>query len=96
MQTWNQTSTDTARAHTPVVVNKRIDTRVQSCVQHLAQQDPHAIGLSLTELEQEWDLNRVLTVGVSGVALAGASMALAGSRAGRWWSWQRLRFLVDG
>ena len=84
MQTWNQTSTDIARAHTSPGVNKRIDSKVQSCVHHLAQQDPHAIGLYLVELEREWDLNRVLTVGVSGVALAGSLVALSGGRASRW------------
>jgi hypothetical protein len=83
MESWNQSSTDAARTHTAQGVNRRIDTRVEACVRHMAgQTDRLAIGRYLERLEREWDLNRVVTVAASGVALLG--VALAPRRAGGW------------
>jgi hypothetical protein len=83
MESWNQTSSDAVRSHTPDEVNRRIDTRVEACVQHMAeQQDRAAITQYLETLEEEWDLGRTVSVVASGVVVAGL---LLGGRNGRGW-----------
>lgn len=62
MESWNQTSTDAVRSHTPDGVNKRIDERVERCVRHMAQQDRQELCQYLAKLEREWDLNRAVMV----------------------------------
>ncbi|HEX8702216.1 MAG TPA: hypothetical protein VF815_25515 [Myxococcaceae bacterium] len=80
MESWNQTSTDAARSHVPDEVNKDIDTHVERCVRHMAQQDRAEISRYLLKLEKEWDLNRVVSVVGALVGLAGLGL---GSKAGR-------------
>jgi hypothetical protein len=75
MESWNQTSTDAARSHVPAEVNKRIDERVEQCVRFMAQQDRAEISGYLLKLEQEWDLNRAVSVAGAAVALAGIGLA---------------------
>lgn len=83
METWNQTSSDVVRSHTPVGVNRRIDARVESCVRSMAERgDRAAMSRYLQQLEREWDLNRAVTVG--GAALAALGLLL-GSRDGGGW-----------
>ncbi len=71
MESWNHTSADTVRTHTPDQLNRRIDERVERCVRYMAQQERSEIGHYLQQLEEEWDVNRVLAVGGSVVTLSG-------------------------
>ncbi|MCE9666613.1 hypothetical protein LY474_02205 [Myxococcus stipitatus] len=82
METWNQ-SADSARIHTPLMVNRRIDEHVESCVRHMASHADRAeMSHYLQKLEREWDLNRAVMVGTSAL---GALGLLLGSRdGGRW------------
>ena len=82
MESWNRTSTDAVRTHTPDGVNRRIDERVEKCVQHMAEQERSAISGYLEKLEHEWDLNRVVTVAASAVTVLGLVL---GARQGRGW-----------
>lgn len=82
MESWNQTSTDTARSHATECVNKRIDDRVERCVRYMAQQERTEISGYLEKLEREWDLNRAVTVVGSLAAVAG--LLLGRRDGGRW------------
>lgn len=76
MESWNRTSTDSVRTHTPDGVNRRIDARVEKCVQSMAEHmDRALISRYLEKLEREWDLNRVVTVGASAVSVLGLVLA---------------------
>lgn len=76
MESWNRMSTDSVRTHTPEEMNRKIDARVERCVQHMAEQmDRPAISHYLEKLEREWDLNRVVTVGASAVTVLGLVLA---------------------
>lgn len=83
METWNQTSSDAVRSHTPLVVNRRIDEHVEACVRHMAEKcDRAQMSRYLERLEREWDMNRALTVGAS---VASALGLLLGRRDGGGW-----------
>ncbi|PTL80535.1 hypothetical protein [Vitiosangium sp. GDMCC 1.1324] len=83
MESWNRMSTDAVRSHTPEVVNRKIDERVERCVRHMAERmDRAAITRYLEKLESEWDLNRVVTVAMSSVSVLGL---LLSEKAGRGW-----------
>jgi hypothetical protein len=83
MESWNRMSTDSVRTHTPEERNRKIDARVEHCVQHMAEQmDRPAIGRYLEKLEREWDLNRVVTVAASAVSVLGLVLA---AKDGRGW-----------
>jgi hypothetical protein len=83
MESWNRTSTDSVRTHTPDGVNRRIDERVEKCVQGMAEHmDRSVISHYLQKLEREWDLNRVVTVAASAVSVLG--LVLAAKDGPRW------------
>jgi hypothetical protein len=83
MESWNRTSTDSVRTHTPDEMNRKIDARVEQCVQHMAEQmDRPAISRYLEKLEREWDLNRVVTVAASAVSVLGLVL---GAKDGKGW-----------
>jgi hypothetical protein len=83
METWNQSSSDAVRSHTPLVVNRRIDEHVEECVRHMAEQGDRAqMSRYLEKLEREWDISRALAVGASAASALGL---LLGQRAGGGW-----------
>ncbi|WIG99087.1 hypothetical protein KGD87_01230 [Myxococcus sp. SDU36] len=83
MESWNQTSSDTVRVHTPLVVNRRIDEHVERCVRHMAERGDRAeMTRYLARLEREWDINRALAVGTSALGLLG--LLLGRRDGGRW------------
>jgi hypothetical protein len=83
METWNQTASDEVRTHTPVVVNRRIDEHVESCVRYMAQKGDRAeMSRYLERLEREWDISRALTVAASAASALGL---LLGRRDGGGW-----------
>ncbi|MBZ4417210.1 DUF2892 domain-containing protein [Myxococcus sp. RHSTA-1-4] len=83
METWNQTSSDSVRSHTPLLVNRRIDEHVEACVRCMAERADRAeMSRYLQRLEREWDINRALSVGAS---VASALGLLLGRRDGGGW-----------
>ncbi|MEW5853783.1 MAG: hypothetical protein AB2A00_33720 [Myxococcota bacterium] len=53
---------DRVRAHTAHRVNERIDRLTEANVQHIARQGRGAIHRRLSELDREWDVDRVMQV----------------------------------
>ncbi|MCP3163899.1 hypothetical protein [Myxococcus qinghaiensis] len=82
METWNQSS-DSARNHTPLMVNRRIDEHVEACVRHMATHaDRPEMSRYLQRLEREWDLNRAVMVCTA--ALGTLGLLLGKKDGGRW------------
>jgi hypothetical protein len=82
MESWNHTSADAVRTHTPDGLNRRIDERVERCVRYMAQQERSEIGHYLNQLEEEWDMSRALAVSCAVASLGGL---LLGRSLGRGW-----------
>jgi hypothetical protein len=91
MESWNHTSADTVRTHTPDDLNRRIDERVERCVRYMAQQERSEIGHYLRQLEEEWDLNRTLAVSCAAASLGGLLLARGRAR-----SWLGLSAVASG
>jgi hypothetical protein len=92
METWNQTSSDAVRSHTPLVVNRRIDEHVEACVRYMSEKNDRAeMSRYLEKLEREWDISRALSVGASAVSALGL---LLGRRDGG--SWRVLSAVATG
>ncbi|AKQ67708.1 hypothetical protein A176_004620 [Myxococcus hansupus] len=83
MESWNQTSSDTVRAHAPLVVNRRIDEHVERCVRYMAEKGDRAeMSRYLERLEREWDVHRAVAVTTSALGLLG--LLLGRRDGGRW------------
>lgn len=81
MESWNQTA-EPARTHTPELINRKIDAKVEACVRALAAAERPELARYLGKLEREWDLNRVLLVATSALAL-GAALVHRTGRGGK-------------
>jgi hypothetical protein len=62
---------DRVRANTAPDVNRRIDEQIERNVRHYAGQTKEEISLRIEELEQEWDIERVLQTVAPSISLAG-------------------------
>jgi hypothetical protein len=62
---------DRVRAHTQPEVNQRIDEQTARSVQLYATADHHLISQRLDELDQEWDIERLLQTNAASVSLLG-------------------------
>ncbi|MFP2932276.1 hypothetical protein ACLESO_45405 [Pyxidicoccus sp. 3LG] len=83
METWNQNPSDSVRAHTPLLVNRRIDEHVERCVRYMAQKGDRAeMSRYLERLEREWDINRAISV--STAALSALGLLLGRKDGGGW------------
>jgi len=67
--------------HTDNAVNRRIREEMRARVEHYRRR-PEEIGQRLKELNEEWDIERMLATMSSLVSLLGVGMAFAGRR--RW------------
>ncbi|HEX9006626.1 MAG TPA: hypothetical protein VF889_04995 [Bacteroidota bacterium] len=74
--------TDRVRAHTGEEVLEKIDTRTWEEVRDGAKMSDAEIERRITELEQEWDVERVLEANAAGLGLAGLALGAFHSR--RW------------
>lgn len=70
------------RQHTCAAVNEAIDRQIEESVTRHAAQGGQAIEQRLVELEQEWDIERVLEMNFASVVLAGTALSLGVHR--RW------------
>ncbi|XXF76055.1 hypothetical protein P2318_23750 [Myxococcaceae bacterium GXIMD 01537] len=75
MESWNQQMSDAVRSHTPAPLNRRIDDKVEACVRSMAQRDRAEMSRYLEKLDREWDLNRAVSVGAAGAAMAALLVA---------------------
>lgn len=73
---------DGVRAGTPAAVNQRIDQRTMQRVWGYARKPPEEITRRIQELDNEWDVERVLEAQTAAVSLAG--VVLSGVFRRRW------------
>ena len=78
----NMTEPERVRANTPAEVNWRIDQRIEENVRRYTEKPPAQITRRIWELEQEWDIERVLQAMASSLSLLGIALSLLRSR--RW------------
>lgn len=62
---------DRVRAHSTEESNREIDEKIRHCIQIYAQKDRREIGRRIDQLEREWDVERVLELNASTLALTG-------------------------
>lgn len=78
----DMTEPERVRANTSAEVNWRIDQRIEENVRRYAEKAPEQIARRIWELEQEWDIERVLQAMASSLSLMGIALSLTRSR--RW------------
>ncbi|MGH2317915.1 YgaP-like transmembrane domain [Planococcus sp. SE5232] len=61
---------------TPDHINQKIERETEARINTFKRKDPEAIEQRISELEQEWDTERVLEVNMASLALASSIMAL--------------------
>jgi hypothetical protein len=76
--------------HTTHASNERIRRQMEASIAYYAQH-PDLIGRRLSELDQEWDIERVLETGSSALTLTGLLMSITSSR-----KWLLLSLVVQG
>jgi hypothetical protein len=69
---------DPMRAHTSQAVQQRIDSSLEERIRFYASQPAEAISRRLTELDEEWDIDRMLLTNAAGVALGGVVLSFFG------------------
>ena len=65
---------DAMRAHTPANIQQRIDSTLEERIRFYAAQPKEVIARRLQELDQEWDLDRLLTANAAGLAQLSANL----------------------
>jgi hypothetical protein len=71
---------DRVRAHTKPELNLRIDRGLERQIRLYAHADADLIAHRLEELDQEWDMERLLETNASALAFLGAALAATVSR----------------
>ena len=75
---------DRVRAHTPDHVNARIDERTEDAVRSAARNGEAGIAVRIRELDEQWDMERVLQANAGTLALAGVALGATVDR--RWFA----------
>jgi hypothetical protein len=73
--------TDRVRANTADYINKRIDDKIEDNVRYYSGRTRPEIARRINELEQEWDIERVLQLGAASLSLTGLALAATKNRA---------------
>ena len=68
---------DRVRRNTPFEANEQIDAAIRRRIEFYATQPRDVISRRIEELEREWDIERVLEVNASSLALTGAVLGAA-------------------
>lgn len=61
---------DAVRANTKPSVQQKIDNKIREQIKHFAAQPKEVITRRIFELENEWDIDRVLEANAAGIGLA--------------------------
>lgn len=77
-------SADRVRRSTSARLNRRIDRQTDDNVAHYRRQTRRQIRRRISELDHEWDVERVLEVNASTLALSGLALGLTTDR--RWFA----------
>jgi hypothetical protein len=72
--------TDLVRRNTADEVNEKIDRKLRENIDYYRGKDHAEISERIAELDREWDIERVLGVNMSTVALTGIALSLFHSR----------------
>ena len=80
MNVLNPGETDRVRANTQPEMLERIDRDIEQTIRFYAVQPREAISRRIRELEQEWDMERVLETNASSLALAGLALGIVKNR----------------
>jgi len=86
---------DRVRAHTAPEALDEIDRQIKAHVQFYSKQSKGAISARIEELEQEWDIERVLEINASSLALTGLVLGATTSKKWLWLTGGVLAFLVQ-
>ena len=86
---------DRVRAHTTPDVLDEIDRQIKTHVEFYSTQSRGAISARIEELEQEWDIERVLEINASSLALTGLVLGATASKKWLWLTGGVLTFLVQ-
>lgn len=78
--TAGRSSADRVRRSTAEHVNREIDRKTEENAARLADADPQHIRRRIAELDREWDIERVLEVNASTLALSGLVLGLTVNR----------------
>lgn len=73
-------SADRVRRSTSMELNQQIDRQIDNNIHRYANSSPEAIRQRLHELDNEWDVERVLEVNASTLALTGLALGLTVNR----------------
>lgn len=90
----NPNETDRVRANTTPDILEKIDRNLEQAIRFYATQPKEAISRRIRELEQEWDMERVLETNASSLALSGVALGLVKSRKYLFLSGAVLSFLL--
>ncbi|MCF7203465.1 hypothetical protein [Pseudomonas oligotrophica] len=71
---------DRVRSSTAATLNREIDRRTDDNIEHYSRLDAPAIRQRIEQLEREWDVERVLEVNASTLALSGLVLGLTVNR----------------
>ncbi len=67
---------DRVRAHTAPQINYRLDRELEERIRYYSTLDHAAITRRITELDHEWDIERVLETNASALAFTGIAMGI--------------------
>jgi hypothetical protein len=67
---------DRVREHSPTTLNERIDRATQRRVLHAGGESQAALSRRIEELDEEWDMERVLETNAAALALSGVLLGL--------------------
>ena len=65
---------------TPDHINEKIERETEARINTYKRQEPEAIKERISELEREWDTERVLEVSMASLTLASSILALTGNK----------------
>jgi len=73
-------SKDFVRRSTPAALNSQIDQRTDSNIQSYLNSSYSTIQKRIEELDEEWDIERVLEINASALALTGLALGFTANR----------------
>ena len=72
----NRADSERVRANTAAEINWRIDRQIEENVRRYATQSKEALSHRVSELQQEWDIERVLELMASALSLTGITLSI--------------------
>jgi hypothetical protein len=78
----NNTEPERVRANTAAEINWRIDQEIEKNVRLYSDKPPEEIARRIWQLEQEWDIERVLETTAASLSLTGIALSITAAK--RW------------